>query len=226
VFARYLQHTQKPYARLRLVADEIQTGLGRTGRFLASEAWPRMPDVVTLGKALGGGFVPISAMLTQQATMTRAYGTFERVESHASTFSGNGLGYISALAFMELLSADAIQVAKDSGTEFQALLTVALRDCELVAAVRGEGMLVGIELAPSDHPWLSFDYLGVHELGSKPAVGLMLCHRLYKAGFIANVCGHQWNVVRLQPPLNTSRARLSEFVRACTDALEYLCTLQ
>lgn len=57
-----------------LVADEVQTGLGRTGRFLASEAWPRRPDVVVLGKHLGGGLMPISAMLTRRELFERAYG--------------------------------------------------------------------------------------------------------------------------------------------------------
>ena len=57
-----------------LVADEVQTGLGRAGRFLASEVWPRRPDAVVLAKQLGGGLLPISAMLTRRALFEQAYG--------------------------------------------------------------------------------------------------------------------------------------------------------
>src|SRR6185369_14126262 len=57
-----------------LVADEVQTGLGRSGRFLASELWPRRPDVALLAKTLGGGLMPISVMLTERALFERAYG--------------------------------------------------------------------------------------------------------------------------------------------------------
>jgi acetylornithine/succinyldiaminopimelate/putrescine aminotransferase len=82
-----------------LVADEIQTGLGRTGRFLRSSAWPRPADAVLLGKALGGGLVPVSAMLTCKETFARAYGRdFEAGESHNVTFSYNAVAMVAALA--------------------------------------------------------------------------------------------------------------------------------
>jgi acetylornithine/succinyldiaminopimelate/putrescine aminotransferase len=205
-----------------LVADEIQTGLGRTGRFLVSEAWPRRPDVLALGKALGGGYVPISAMLTKRAHMQRAYSGFESVESHASTFSGNGLGPVAALAFLDTLTPEVIAQAKHRGEVFQAALRREIAHSQLVTELRGEGMLLGIEMKASEHPWLTFEYLGIHELGKKSAVGLLLCHQLYKAGFITNVCGHDWNVVRIQPPLNTEEARLLAFVQATKVALDYL----
>ncbi len=91
-----------------LVADEIQTGLGRTGRMLASDGWPRRPDVVTLGKALGGGLMPVSAVLTRRQVFAAAYGTHATAESHASTFSGNALACVAALAALDLLTEDVI----------------------------------------------------------------------------------------------------------------------
>jgi acetylornithine/succinyldiaminopimelate/putrescine aminotransferase len=191
-----------------------------------SETWPRRPDVVVLGKALGGGYVPLSAMLTQQALMQKAYGTFESLESHASTFSGNGLGPIAALAFLRNLSGETLIRARDVGEGFRNDLQKAIASCSLVADVRGSGLLVGIELRPSEHPWLTFEYLGIPNLGSKSAVGLLLCHQLYKAGFITNVCGHDWNVVRVQPSLTISEERLKAFTEAAKQALDYLGALE
>jgi ornithine--oxo-acid transaminase/putrescine aminotransferase len=64
------------------------------------------------------------------------------------------------------------------------------------------------------------------EYSERSAMGLLACHRLYKAGFLVNVCGHDWSVLRLQPPLDTGSERLAAFVHACRDAVEYLCELR
>lgn len=77
--------------------------LGHTGAFLCSERWPRAPDVVTLGKALGGGVQPLSAMLTRRTIFDRAYGNVALAEARVSTFSGNALACIAGLAALELL---------------------------------------------------------------------------------------------------------------------------
>ncbi len=208
-----------------LVADEIQTGLGRTGRFLASEDWPRRPDLVVLGKALGGGLVPLSAMLTRRELFADAYGTHERAEAHNSTFSGNALACVAGLAALDLLDEPLLARAAAAGARFRAALADALGDLPLVRAVRGEGLLAGIELEAATHPFLTFGYLGLEELEGKPAVGFLLGHRLFKAGYITAVCGHDWGTVRVQPALTISDERLDAFVAACRRELEALCAL-
>lgn len=208
-----------------LVADEIQTGLGRTGRMLASETWPRRPDVVLLGKSLGGGALPISCLLTTREIAGRAYGSHRTAESHTSTFSGNAMACVAALAALELLTDELLARVRHKGQALLAALEHALCHLPLVTAVRGQGLLAGIELRDADHPWLSFDYVGIAELRDEPAVGLFLCHRLARAGFLTNVCGHDWRTVRVQPALTIEDERLDAFVAACRDAIEYLCQL-
>jgi acetylornithine/succinyldiaminopimelate/putrescine aminotransferase len=104
-----------------LVADEIQTGLGRTGRFLASEVWPRRPDALILGKHLGGGLVPISAMLTRSELFDRAYGEhYASAEAHNTTFGGSALCCVAALAALDLLTDDVIARVGRIGDAFRA----------------------------------------------------------------------------------------------------------
>lgn len=209
-----------------LVADEVQSGLGRTGRFLASESWPRRPDAVLLAKALGGGLLPISAMLTRRELWERAYGaTFESAEAHNTTFSGNPAACIAALATLELVDDALLSRVRETGASFRRQLAEALSGASLLAGVRGEGLVVGLEVRATDHPWVSFEHLGMPELGGHPTTGLLLCHRLYARGWFTFVCGHDWSVLRLQPRLDIEPGRLAALaadVRAELDRLERL----
>lgn len=208
-----------------LIADEVQTGLGRTGRFLASAAWPRRADVVVLAKALGGGLLPLSALLTDAAIFARAYGSIETAESHQYTFAGNGLACTAGIAALSQFTDELHAHVVAAGDRFRAALKDALSDSPLFLEVRGQGLLVGIALRDADHPWLSFAGLGLPELANQPSVGLLLCHRLFRRGYLTHVCGHDWRVLRLQPPLSISDDRLDEFVRVCQRELASLANL-
>lgn len=209
-----------------LVADEIQTGLGRTGRFLASEAWPRRPDALILGKHLGGGLVPISGMLTRSELFERAYGEhYASAEAHNTTFGGSGLVCVAALAALDLLTDELIARVGKVGNAFRAKLHETLSRHELFVRVKGEGLLVGIELRPSNHPWLSFEHFGIDALVDQPTIGVLACHRLYKRGFYCFACGHDWRILRVLPRFTIEEATLDAFVTAIDEELEFLCNL-
>lgn len=205
-----------------LIADEIQTGLGRTGRFLCSDTWPRRPDVVTLGKALGGGLMPLSAMLTRRDIFDRVYGQLALAEAHASTFSGNALACVAGLAALDLLTDGVIAEVRRKGELLRHALERWVAPSPLVSAIRGQGLLWGIELQPPDHPSFQFDYLGLPELKDQPAIGFLAVRQLYRQGFITQVCGHAWQVLRVQPPYTTSDADLSAFAQALGETLDTL----
>lgn len=209
-----------------LVADEIQTGLGRTGRFLASEAWPRRPDALILGKHLGGGLVPISAMMTSTTLFERAYGEhYASAEAHNTTFGGSALVCVAALAALDLLTDELIARVGVVGDRFRGKLATTLARHPLFARVKGAGLLVGIELVPSDHPWLSFEHFGIDALTDQPTIGVLLCHRLYKRGFYCFACGHDWRILRVLPRFTIEEATLDNFITAVDEELEYLCNL-
>jgi acetylornithine/succinyldiaminopimelate/putrescine aminotransferase len=209
-----------------LVADEVQTGLGRTGRFLASERWPRRPECVLLAKHLGGGLLPISAMLTRRELFEKAYGkNFETAEVHNCTFSGSAMVCVAAHAALDLLTDELITRVRAQGASFRAGLTEALSPLPLFEKIRGEGLVAGIVLKPTEHPWLSFEHFGMDDLSHRPTVGLLLCHRLYKRGYFCFVCGHDWSVLRLQPRFTIAPEALAAFTRVAREELEFLCNL-
>lgn len=209
-----------------LVADEVQTGLGRTGKgFLRTELWPRRPDAVLLAKALGGGLVPVSAMLTRREIFERAYGRdFEDGESHNTTFSYNSLGMVAGLAALDVLTDDLVARVARVGATFRAELERALRGNPLVEEIRGEGLMLGVKLKDPQVPWLSFEHFGFGELAAegRSVISPVLCHRLYRHGFFCFTCGHDWSVFRLQPRYEIAEETLSRFadlLRAELDAL-------
>ncbi len=206
-----------------LVADEIQTGMGRTGRFLASERWPRRPDVVLLGKHLGGGLIPISAMLTRSELFDAAYGaSFETAEAHNSTFGGHALASVAAMAALDVLTPALLAQVAETGALLRSELTTALSHSSLFDHVRGDGLAIGIKLRPTDHPWLEFSHFGMESLAHHPTTGVLVCQQLYRHGFFAVVCGHDWSVVRLLPRFQIERERISALVAAVRTTLELL----
>ncbi len=210
-----------------LVADEIQTGLGRTGRVLRSESWPRRPDCVVVGKHLGGGLMPLSAMLTRRELFERAYGeNLESAEAHNATFSGNALACAAGLATLDLLSDELIATIGPRGDAFARALAAALAGTPLFREVRHEGFILGIQLEPTKHPWLSFEHFGVAGLDDRPSVGPLLCHRLYRRGFFCFTCGHDWSVLRILPRFNVEQDVLDAFVIAAADELMRIAELE
>jgi len=211
-----------------LVADEIQTGLGRTGSFLRSASWPRRADVVLLGKALGGGLIPISAMLLDKKTFAAAYGRdFEGGESHNVTFSYHALGAVAGIATLEVLTDDLIAGVRARGEALKARFAETLAGHPLVEEIRGEGFMLGIKLRALDHPWLGFAHFGFEELAreGRASVAPLLCFRLHRHGLFCFTCGHDWSVFRLQPRFTIDDATLDRLVRAVRDELDYLAEL-
>jgi len=158
-----------------LIADEIQTGLGRTGKLLACEHEDVVPDGLILGKALGGGIFPVSMFLARKEVMN----VFTPGD-HGSTFGGNPLG---AAIGLEALSALVEDRLPERSAELGGYLIAELEkiDSPLIRAVRGRGLFIGLEVEP--------------KLGSARAV----CEALMKRGLLSKET-HE-TVVRLAPPL-------------------------
>jgi acetylornithine/succinyldiaminopimelate/putrescine aminotransferase len=209
-----------------LVADEVQTGLGRSGHFALTETWPRRPDVLLLAKGLGGGLLPVSAMLTTRALFERAYGAnFQTGEAHNCTFSFNAVTAVAALATLELLTDELFAMVSQKGKLFHEALAERMHGSPLLSEVRGVGLMLGVALRPFDHPWLSFEHFGFGEheaLARRPSVAPLVCHRLYQHGYFAFTCGHDWSVLRLQPRFEIAPEallRFADLLRRETDHL-------
>jgi ornithine--oxo-acid transaminase len=219
-YFRAAQSLCRRYGTL-LVLDEVQTGMYRTGPFLAAEHFGVDPDMVVLAKAMSGGLVPVSAVLMTEAIYDSVYGSLRRAIIHTSTFSENSLAMRAALATLEVLESEKLgQRASAAGELLWKRLSEALHGYEMVKGVRGEGLLLGIEFtAPKSLrlrvPFEAF--LRIH-----PAMfGQIVVMRLFRdSGILTQICGNNFMVLKVAPPLVVSDAQIDEFVSAVADVVE------
>lgn len=177
-----------------LICDEIQSGLGRTGKLFAFQHEDVKPDAVIVGKALSGGFYPVSAFLSSEDVM----GVFNPGD-HGSTFGGNPLGMaVSREAMKVLVEEKLVQNSAKLGPWFMEKLQEMKYPC--IKLVRGRGLWIGVVL---DRPARPF------------------CEALMKEGMLCKET-HE-NVIRLAPPLNITKAELNMAVRRIDKVFRKLC---
>jgi putrescine aminotransferase len=206
-----------------LVLDEIQTGLGRTGKRFAFQHTDVQPDVVVVGKALGAGLVPISAAVFGNGIWERAYGSLLRSEIHNSTLGGNALCCAVGLSVVErLASGELLEHVRQRSTQLSRGLSRVLEGRRSVRRVSLRGLLGGVQLQPVSHPWATWAGLGMPELEPRPSSAALLVQRLAKLGILAHVCGHDWSVLRIEPPLTVSAQACEEFIAALEVGLDWL----
>jgi ornithine--oxo-acid transaminase len=128
------------------VADEIQTGLGRTGRFLAIEHWPCEPDIVLLAKALSGGFVPVGAVAMKSWIFSKLFDRMDHAMIHGSTFGKNDLAMAAGLATLDVIEEEKLtERAATVGEALMADLQAMVGTHDLLKEVRGKGLMIGLE---------------------------------------------------------------------------------
>jgi ornithine--oxo-acid transaminase len=128
------------------VADEIQTGMGRTGRFLACEHYGVEPDIVLLAKALSGGYVPVGAVVLKHWIFAKLFDRMDRALVHGSTFAKNDMAMAAGIATLEVLEEEKlVERAAETGAVLLAELGALKEKYELVKDVRGKGLMIGLE---------------------------------------------------------------------------------
>ena len=180
-----------------MVADEIQTGIGRTGRMLATDYEDARPDILVLGKALSGGVLPVSAVLCDDPIMLCI-----KPGEHGSTFGGNPLSAaVATEALKVILDEGLIENAYNLGKIFREQLQKFTKNSDLVKLVRGKGLLNAIVI--NDTP--------------KSDTAWNICIKLRDNGLLAKPT--HGNIIRFAPPLVITEEQLNECISIITDTL-------
>ena len=215
--ANYLKQAQDlchKYGTL-FVLDEVQTGMYRTGKFLAGHHFGVQPDMVILAKALSGGLIPVGAVLMTDEVYKSVYHSLDRAIVHTSTFSENGLAMRAGIATLSVLEEENLgERATVMGETLRARLRETLQGYEMVKAVHGLGMLSGIEFKAPSQLTLRMAYEAFQHIHSG-LFGQMLVMRMFKTEHIlTQICGNNFMVLKVAPPLTVSEKQLDTFVGA------------
>ncbi len=205
------------------VLDEVQTGLYRTGPFLAAHHFGLDPDMVVLAKALSGGLIPSGALLMSKDVYDSVYDSLDRAIVHTSTFSENSLAMRAGLATLEVLDRERLgERATAMGGYLRDHLREALSNYEMVKEIRGKGLLNGIEFrAPRQLSLrLSFEAFAKIHPGM---FGQVLVMRLFRdKGMLTQICGNHFMTLKAAPPLLVEERQIDLFVRAVAGVVEIM----
>jgi ornithine--oxo-acid transaminase len=184
------------------IADEIQTGIGRTGKFLAVEHWNVEPDMVLLAKALSGGHVPVGALLTRKSIFDKIFNQMDRAVVHGSTFAKNDMAMAAGIATLDVIKHERlVEQAAKRGAELRLALTRMVPGYELLKEVRGKGLMIGIEFGPPKSLKLKASW-NLLETANKGLFCQLITVPLFKDHkILTQVSGHGSHTIKLLPPL-------------------------
>ncbi|HEY7952918.1 MAG TPA: aspartate aminotransferase family protein [Solirubrobacteraceae bacterium] len=202
------------------VCDEVQTGLGRTGRFLALEHWDLQPDIICVAKALSGGLVPIGAVLVSRTAFDRVFDGMERAVRHGSTFGGNDLAAAAGLATLQVLEEEGlVGRAHRVGALLFELTRPLVERYPVVRDVRGLGLMWAIELGPPEGRvgralWDRLERTQPGLFAQLVTVPLFHEHRI-----LCQVAGHRMNVIKALPALVIEEDEIRRFAAALEEVV-------
>ncbi len=205
------------------VLDEVQTGLFRTGTFLAAHQFKVEPDMVILAKALSGGLVPVSAVLMTGEVYNSVYDSLKRSIVHTSTFSENAIAMRTGIATLDVLEKDRLgDRALRMGEELRGRLRKSLSGFEMVKDVRGLGMLSGIEFQTPSSLRLRLPFEAFHAIHGG-MFGQVIVMRMFRDwSILTQICGNNFMVLKVAPPLVVTEEQLDRFVEAITAVVDLM----
>ena len=204
-----------------LICDEVQVGLGRTGRFFSYEHDGVQPDIVTVAKALSGGYVPVGAMLTTDKIFSSVYSSMDKIMVHSTTFKGGPLAMAAGLAALAVIDDEGlVENAERRGAELTRGLEGLAAKYDVVKEIRGKGLIIGIEFGrPSGLKakagWAMLQKARVGLFAQMVVVSLFQRHRI-----LTQVSGDHMEVIKLIPPLMIGETEVRGFLDGLADVLD------
>ena len=209
----------KKYGTL-FVADEVQTGIGRTGKFWAIDHWGAKPDMICMAKALSGGFVPVGGVAMTEKIMDTVFNRMDRAVVHGSTFGKNNMAMAAGLATLHVIENEKlVENSLAVGTDIINSLNALSGKYEFLKEARGKGMMIAVEFNSPKSLKLKAAW-AMLEAANKGLFCQMITIPLFKEHHIlTQVAGHGMNVVKLLPPLTLTQKDRDNIVNSFDKAI-------
>jgi ornithine--oxo-acid transaminase len=203
-----------------LISDEVQTGLGRTGKMFGFQHWNLEPDIVTLSKSLSGGYVPCGAIITRREIYQKTFSRMDRCVVHSSTFGRNNLAMACGLAALEITdSENLVENAAKMGALLMQKIDALRSRHSFLKEVRGRGLMIGIEFQEPQELKLKMAWKLLHKMDKALFTQMVVSQLLSKHRILTQVAGHNMDVMRILPPLIITEREVDMFVNAFDEVL-------
>ena len=198
-----------------LICDEVQTGLGRTGRWWGFEHWGLEPDIITVAKSLSGGYVPVAAVITRRAIYQKTFSRLDRCVVHSSTFGRNNLAMAAGLATLQVLDDEnLVERARTQGAELMRRLDALKEKHSLIKEVRGIGLMIAIEFHEPRELALKMGWKLLHKVEHELFAQMLVTSLFQKHRILTQIAGHAMDVLKILPPLIIGEREIDRFVTA------------
>jgi ornithine--oxo-acid transaminase len=204
-----------------LICDEVQCGLGRTGRFFAFEHDGVEPDLVAVAKTLSGGMAPVGACLATEAIFSKVYSNMTRVLVHDTTYSHNNTAAVAGLAALAVIDEEDLTAnAAARGAELTAALKEAARDYDFIADVRGRGLMIGIEFGKPKGLRHVARYAPMTLARKGLFTQMIVCELFERHRIVTQTAADHADVLKLLPPLVTTSDDVEWFMGAFREVMD------
>ena len=204
-----------------LLCDEVQTGLGRTGRWFGFEHWGLEPDIVTLAKSLSGGYVPCGAIVARRAIYQATFHSLTRCVVHSSTFGRNNLAMACGLATLQVLDEERLIANAERMGHLLLEKINALKDRHtLIKEVRGKGLIIAIEFHQPEEFGSKLGWAFLHTIEKELFSQMIATSLLTRHRVLTQVAGHGMDAIKILPPLMIAEKEIDLFVNALDAVLE------
>ncbi|MFD5562703.1 aspartate aminotransferase family protein [Kitasatospora griseola] len=216
--AQQLLHEHKAL----LICDEVQTGVGRTGAFFAFQAEEGVqPDLVCAAKALSGGYVPIGATLGKSWIFEKVYSSMDRVLVHSASFGSNAQAMAAGLATLHVMRQEkVVENAARVGELLRSRLAALVDRYELLAEVRGRGLMIGIEFGRPRSLKLRTGWTALQAARKGLFAQMVVVPLLQRHRILTQVSGDHLEVIKLIPPLIITEKEVDRFLDAFTEVMD------
>jgi ornithine--oxo-acid transaminase len=204
-----------------LIADEVQTGIGRTGKFFAYEHEGIQPDIVTAAKALSGTFVPIGVTLARSWIIEKVFSSLDRVLVHDSTFGSNNLAMAAGLATLSVIdSEDLVGRAERTGNVLMEALRDRMERWEMIGDIRGRGLMIGFEFQEPTSWRLKAGWKAMEAIRKGLFAQAVVLALFHKHRVLTQVSGDNVNIIKLLPPLGIGEREVDWFLDAFDSVMQ------
>jgi ornithine--oxo-acid transaminase len=205
------------------ICDEVQTGLGRTGKWFAFEHWNLEPDIITLAKTLSGGYVPCGAVIARRAIYQKTFSRLDRCIVHSTTFGRNNLACAAGLAALTVLEDEGlIDNSARMGAYLEKRLLELQEKHDIIKEVRVKGLMAAIEFSEPRGLMPKMGWKLVHSLDASMFPQLIVTPLLTKHRILTQVAANNADIVKILPPLVVKEKEIDRFITALDEVIRDL----